>query len=277
MNWHYQSSEVEFFLSEIARLGYKGIQISNEQATAPRFLDELARQELVPAEQYCAIECTTAGPVEGSEAASQETIQLAGKAGVKMIVFAVGGSDDRDSYAGRAAAAPKLTAAGYQALAKHIATFAAKANESGIKSSFHPHAATYVESPEETSELMHLLDSDLVGLCLDTGHWIVGGGDSAAAVVEYGSRVTHIHIKDVDAGVLRSLLNQEIKTMSTAVHDHKLFTPAGVGVLDLRGLFQALDRIGFQGWMMSEQDSAWEAPAEASAISFRTIEYELKN
>jgi inosose dehydratase len=275
--WHYKSSEAETFLSEIARLGFKGIQISNEQCETPLFLQELTSQDLVPAEQYCAIECITDGPIQGSAASSEETIRLAAQAGAEMIVFAVGGSDDRDSYAGRTAEAPKLTAVGYAALANHISTFAKMAHESGMKSSFHPHAATYVESPEETRILMNLLEIDLVGLCMDTGHWIVGGGDSAAAIAEYGSRVTHVHVKDVDAEVLRSLISQEIKTMTIAVDDYKMFTPAGVGMLDLRGLFQALDQIGFEGWLMSEQDTSWEAPTEASAISIRTIEYELKN
>src|SRR2546430_17536801 len=36
-------------------------------------------------------------------------------------------------------------------------------------------------------------------LCLDTGHYTVGGGDAVALAREAGERVGYVHLKDVDA------------------------------------------------------------------------------
>jgi len=43
----------------------------------------------------------------------------------------------------------------------------------------------------------------------------------------------------------------------------------------LNGLFAALNQVGFRGWLMSEQDSAWEPSEEKSLESYRNIERAL--
>ena len=42
-------------------------------------------------------------------------------------------------------------------------------------------------------------------ICLDVGHYTVGGGDPVAALRDLGERVTHVHLKDVDPAVLDGL------------------------------------------------------------------------
>ena len=42
---------------------------------------------------------------------------------------------------------------------------------------FHPHAGTFIETPAEVERLAGRLETDLVGICLDVGHYLVGGGD----------------------------------------------------------------------------------------------------
>jgi inosose dehydratase len=192
-----------------------------------------------------------------------------------MLVFAVDGTLERDIYAGRTHLGPHLNENGYQRLADHITKYALKAKAAGVRSSFHPHSATYIETPEETRKLMALLDYDLVGMCLDVGHWIVGGGDPVQGVIEYGKRVTHVHIKDVDSEVLKKLIAGEYERMHVAVEDHYLFVPAGEGVLDLHGLFNELEKYGFSDWMMSEQDKAREPAEEKSGVSMRNIKAAL--
>ena len=38
----------------------------------------------------------------------------------------------------------------------------------------------------------------------------------------------------------------------------------------------ALDRIGYSGWLMVEQDSTWLQPAEAAAIGGRVLRFALR-
>ena len=276
LNWRFEMAKSEDFLSRIAAYGFKGIQISVEQANSDKFLDQMKKNNLATAEQYLDIACDENGPLPTADAHSQEIVDAAIRAKVEMLVFAVDGTLERDIYAGRAHLGPHLNEVGYQRLADHIAKYAQLAKAAGIRSSFHPHAATYIETPEETRKLMALLDSDLVGMCLDVGHWIVGGGDPVAGVVEYGKRVTHVHIKDVDPEVLKKLIAGEYERMHVAVEDHFLFVPAGEGALDLVGLFAELEKFGFSDWMMSEQDKAREPAEEKSGVSMRNIEAALK-
>ena len=81
-----------------------------------------------------------------------------------------------------------------------------------------------------------------------------------------------MHVKDVDPVVLARLRSGEIDWLGGAVPE-RIFTELGNGALDLDGVLGALDRIGYSGWLMVEQDSSWLAPAEAAAIGRRVLEY----
>ena len=271
LNWSYTPSKMSEYLSGIANYGFAGIQISVDQAESKDFLAEMDRSSIRPAEQYVAIRCDLEGPIIQSEEESRISVEAAKKAGVEMLVFAVDGSDDREQQAGRAESAEKLTSKGFQKLAEHIERFANLATSFGMKSSFHQHAATYIETPAETRNLMSLMDAQLVGVCLDVGHWLVGGGDPTEAVVEYAERITHVHVKDVNGQILQDLINGKYKTMHDAVYLDKLFVPAGEGVLNLSELFKSLERVNFSGWLMSEQDSAYEPSEQASLVSIKNI------
>jgi inosose dehydratase len=275
LNWKFEMANSADFLKRIAAYEFKGIQISVEQANSDVFLTQMKENGLATAEQYLDIACDENGPLDSADAHSQEIVDAAIRAGVEMLVFAVDGTLERDIYAGRTHLGPHLNENGYQRLADHITKYALKAKAAGVRSSFHPHSATYIETPEETRKLMALLDYDLVGMCLDVGHWIVGGGDPVQGVIEYGKRVTHVHIKDVDSEVLKKLIAGEYERMHVAVEDHYLFVPAGEGVLDLHGLFNELEKYDFSDWMMSEQDKAREPAEEKSGVSMRNIQAAL--
>ena len=58
----------------------------------------------------------------------------------------------------------------------------------------------YIEAPWEIERLLELSD---VGVCLDTGHLLLGGGDPVAAVRAWGERINHLHLKDARLDVLR--------------------------------------------------------------------------
>lgn len=275
LNWKFEMANSADFLRRIAAYEFKGIQISVEQANSDLFLAQMKENGLATAEQYLDIACDENGPLDSADAHSQEIVDAAIRAGVEMLVFAVDGTLERDIYAGRTHLGPHLNENGYQRLADHITKYATIAKSAGVRSSFHPHSATYIETPEETRKLMALLEHDLVGMCLDVGHWIVGGGDPVQGVIEYGKRVTHVHIKDVDSEVLKKLIAGEYERMHVAVEDHYLFVPAGEGVLDLQGLFNELEKYGFSDWMMSEQDKAREPAEEKSGVSMRNIKAAL--
>ena len=104
----------------------------------------------------------------------------------------------------------------------------------------------------ETATLMNLTDPRLVGLCIDTGHTHFGGGNAARAIEFYGDRVWHIHLKDFDKRAAKRMLAQNWD-YERAV-DEQVFCELGTGDVDFKEVLQALQRVGYQGWAVVEQD-----------------------
>jgi inosose dehydratase len=115
----------------------------------------------------------------------------------------------------------------------------------------------------------------LVGLCLDVGHAIVGGGDPAALIERFGDRVVHVHLKDVAPQPLAALRAGELEGFLPAL-EARLFAPLGSGILDLPAVLAALAARRYRGWLMVEQDTAWEPASEAAAIGRRVLEATLR-
>ncbi len=131
-------------------------------------------------------------------------------------------------------------------------------------------------APAEVERLVVELDASLVGICLDVGHYLVGGGDPVSAVHALGRRVTHVHLKDVDPEVLGRLRAREIGSFTDAIRA-RLFTELGAGLLDLAGVLAALVETRYEGWLMVEQDSCWGPPSESAAIGRRVLAQELRS
>ncbi len=145
----------------------------------------------------------------------------------------------------------------------------------GVKVAFHPHTATWIEAPDEVEALAGRLPDTGAGLCLDVGHYLVGGGEPARAIRAFGPLITHVHLKDVDASVLARLRSGELGGFGEAVRE-RIFTELGNGALDLHGVLTTLDVIGYEGWLMVEQDSSWLHPSEAAAVGGRVLAYALR-
>jgi inosose dehydratase len=119
----------------------------------------------------------------------------------------------------------------------------------GLDVALHPHAATHVESLDETEQILSRTD---IGLCIDTGHTIVGGGDPVELARRYSARLRHLHLKDVDGAVLSRLQAGELD-MDEA-WPQGIFCEFGAGVVPL-GEFLALDEVrSFGGYAVIEQD-----------------------
>ncbi len=160
----------------------------------------------------------------------------------------------RMANAGRIEMHPELwlDADGWRALHEHVNAAGAICAEAGFGAAFHYHAGSYVETPAEIDRLMEGLDTDLVGLCLDTGHSWFGGGDPVKVVESYGAHISHVHLKDVDTYALEAL-KREGAGLEQA-WERGVFCELGKGGVDLDGCLQRLQSAGFDGWLVVEQD-----------------------
>lgn len=259
-------------LGEIARVGYEGTQLGVDFPEGVALREALDAVGLRLAEVYAAIPTTVDGPHVGALDLVLERLRLLDEGRGDVLCVAVDGSPDRDRWAGRADSpdTPLLTESGWAALIDLLHRIADAAADRGHIVVFHPHAATFVETPDEVDRLMGSSDPARVGLCLDVGHHIVGGGDPGVSVAAYGDRVRHLHLKDVDPAVLGRVRDGQYEGLGSAVREG-LFTELGAGVLDLDGVLRLLDERDYAGWLIVEQDWGWGPPSESAAIGRRVL------
>ena len=97
-----------------------------------------------------------------------------------------------------------------------------------------------------------MTDPELLGLCLDTGHYFYGGGDPVKCAEVYGKRVRHLHLKDVRPSVLETVRRKQVGYLDAIRMG--VFCELGEGGVNLTGVIQKLNAMGFDGWAVFEQD-----------------------
>jgi len=117
---------------------------------------------------------------------------------------------------------------------------------------FHLEAGSHLATPNDQARLCSLTDPELVGICLDTGHYAYSFGDPREAVRQYGKRIRYVHLKDVDPRV-RERVSREGLDFYAAVRSG-IFTPLGRGCAEIAAVVSHLLSIGYGGWLVAEQD-----------------------
>jgi len=192
-----------------------------------------------------------------------------------FLVLADAQSDVRNAISGRVPrdGGAGLTPDQWKNVAKVVEEAAKVSANFGLDLVFHPHVATYVETPEECERFFDVTSHTGIGLCLDTGHCEYGGGDTVTEAAKFASVLRFLHIKDVDNKILEESRRKKL-TFEQAIEE-KVFTIIGQGSIDFPGFFRLLDRNNYSGWMVIEQDVKFGAtvvpPAESVAASLRYL------
>ncbi|MFF5338414.1 TIM barrel protein [Streptomyces sp. NPDC013181] len=164
-----------------------------------------------------------------------------------VVIAAATGADGYDDR-------PALDAAGWSVLLANLDRISLAAADAGVLAALHPHVGTMVESGDETQRV---LDGSDIGLCLDTGHLLIGGGDPLALAARLPHRIVHVHLKDV-----RLDLADEVRagrmTYTRAVAEG-MYVPLGAGDIDIAGIVRLLEADGYAGWYVLEQDTILRA------------------
>ncbi len=192
-----------------------------------------------------------------------------------FLVLADAQSDERNRISGRVPrdGSAGLSPAQWKNVAKVVEEAAKVSADFGLDLVFHPHVATYVETPEECERFFDVTSHTGIGLCLDTGHCEFGGGDTVTEASKFAKVLRFLHIKDVDNRILEESRRRQLN-FEQAIED-KVFTIIGQGSIDFPGLFRLLDKNNYSGWMVIEQDVKFGAtvipPAESVAASLRYL------
>ena len=190
---------------------------------------------------------------------------LAGNGARGPVVLAGDENAIRLEAAGRpdATHATRLQGDEFRRAAERVERAAALAADRGVAAAFHPHTATYIESPEEVAALLEATDPGLVKIAFDTGHTVVGGGDPVELARTARDRISHLHLKDVDYAILGRVRSLELSVEEA--WDAGLFCAFDEGMVDFAAVLAELD--GFGGWAVVEQDRVAVRLADIAEVS----------
>ncbi len=176
---------------------------------------------------------------------------LATGAGVVVLAASTG----VDGYDSR----PVLDDAQWKTMLSHLDRISDHAGDRGVVATIHPHIGTMVENAED---VQRVLDGSHVRLCVDTGHLAAAGADPVAITLAHLDRVGHVHLKDVDGDQAARVVAGDI-SFSDAVRDG-MWTVLGSGSVDIAAMIDALERHGYDGWYVLEQDLMLAAEPEGA-------------
>jgi inosose dehydratase len=247
-------------IQDVSALGFPGIQLRSDVLKAYGRRPEELRDLL--AKHRLTMAALSSGDVRIDPAVEREEIEK--HAGHAKFVRAVGGV-----YLQLTDARPKgrpIVADDYKRLGRVLTEIGKRAADVGIPIGYHNHMNNLGERPDEVRWILDAADPKIVRLQLDTAHYHQGGGDPVKAIKEYRDRLIFLHIKDVESPVPGATgdLSRSYR-----------FVELGRGKVDLKGVFAALDEIGFEGWAIAELDEVPDkarTPKEANAISKKYLE-----
>lgn len=262
-------------LDEIAGTGYDGTELGDWgflATDAASLSRDLRARSLWLAGAFVPVALSDPAAQPAGEALALKTARLLrdasrGQALPPVVVLsdATASVPARTKNAGRITRADGLTEEQWRLVAQRVERIArAVRDETALRTAFHSHCATYVETPEEIDTLMQLT-SESVGLCIDTGHATYGGGDPLALLARHRARVWHVHFKDCSADVARQARRDGWDYIEAVRRG--LFCELGKGIVDFAAIAAALRRTGYDGWIVVEQDvlPTMGTPAESAA------------
>ncbi|MFD2036965.1 sugar phosphate isomerase/epimerase family protein [Belliella marina] len=164
-----------------------------------------------------------------------------------------GSVQERTQNAGRIGEGMGLNEDEWNVFAKGANRIARELKEKyGLRTVFHHHCAGYVETEGEIDKLMLMTDPDLLGLCLDMGHCMFGGGDPVRVLKNHYDRVWHVHFKDFDPEVGRKSKANNWDYFESVKEG--VFCKLGEGAVDFEKIVEILLEKGYSGWIVVEQD-----------------------
>jgi inosose dehydratase len=188
-------------------------------------------------------------PTDADLAEADAAIATLAAAGSEVVVLAARSADG--SYDRKV----RLTEDDWPALLATLDRLQAVARDHGLTPTLHPHVGTAIE---DRASVLRLLDESDVLLCLDTGHLLIGGMDPLELVGLAAGRIAHVHLKDVRSAVAATVSGGDSSYLQAVRAG--LYAPLGDGDLDVAGIVGALERCGYRGWYVLEQDAALYGP-----------------
>ncbi len=252
--WARKQSYAEV-LDEMVEAGYNGTELGPYgflPTDSKELKAELAKRKLALLGAFVPLPMGDAQRHEKGKQEALEVARLLAAGGAPYLVLSDEMNPHRMAIAGSAGPNDGFTEAQWEGAAKLVDTIARAARDIGVKSVFHHHTGTFVETPAEVERLLKVTDPALLGICLDTGHYFYGGGNPVEFARRHAARIWHLHLKDIRTAVLDEVRRDKIPYLDAVRRG--VFCELGDGGVDLAGVIRELDKAGFDGWGVFEQD-----------------------
>jgi sugar phosphate isomerase/epimerase len=129
----------------------------------------------------------------------------------------------------------QVNEAAYRAAAESLNRLGEYTQKKGTRLSVHNHAGQLFQDDRDLAGFRQFVQSEYAGLTLDTAHLALGGVTNVDEVIrECKGHIDLFHIKDLKEGK---------------------FCPLGQGELDFGRIFKAIQDIGFDVWLVVDDES----------------------
>ena len=262
--------EVPFpaILDEMATAGYEGTELGGNYPTEPAGLRiELQRRGLALSGAYRWLPLLDPAALDAEMPALDHLLDLLAALGARDLIVACRMDARRIALAGRVPAdgSAGLSDAEWRTLVESLKRAAGRAAAKGIRTHYHNHAGSYVETPSEVECFLAHLDPAVADLCFDAGHYAFGGGDPADFVARHADRIGYVHLKDVDPAVLARARAEGLGFLD-ALRVY-VFCELGEGLANVPAIVGALLDHGYSGWIVVEQDTSRRPSTESARAS----------
>lgn len=270
---------VDQCVSEVALIGYKGIELEDPLRKALRETPSILRDrnlELIGG--WHSTNLLENDVLTEKDRLKEHLDFLQSQGSSLAIVAECSHATHRNSETGLSKR-PVLEADEWARLCRGLESLAEYAEERGMKTAYHHHMGTVVQSEEDIDRLMH--GSRKLGLLFDTGHLVYAQANPKSVLEKHINRVTHVHAKNIRFGVLKELLEKD-SSFPEAILSGVFTVPGENGYDDTDGLnfspfVQQLVEAGYDGWLVmeAEQDPAIAHPLTYARIGYQYLHYLL--
>jgi inosose dehydratase len=263
------ATPLEVALSETKEAGYAGTEMGGKFPKVPATLRPILEEHgLVLVSGWYSGELLERSVGEEITAV-QSHLDLLAAMGCKVMVYAETTGTVQNRRERPLSSRPCADAGQWGDYGKRLTQVAEHFLQQGVQMAFHHHMGTVVETENEVDRLMENT-GDAVGLLIDTGHATFAGIDPLTLVRRYGTRMNHVHCKDVRLDRLERAKKEDLSFMDAVVDG--VFTVPGDGGIDFKALLTTLKEARYQGdWLVVEAE---QDPAKAHPLTYAKKGYE---
>jgi inosose dehydratase len=261
-------TSLETCLSESREAGFSGTETGGKFPKTPRELKEvLAAHDLkLVSGWYSGRVLENDLPAEKDRAHAQ--LELFRENGAAVLVYGETTGTVQNQQHVPLAKRPRLDDAQMRDYGRKLTAFAEHCHDEKVPLSFHHHMGTAIETEDDVNRLMNFT-GEAVGLLFDTGHIKFAGGDGLRMAKRHGTRVNHVHTKDIREKVLKSLDFNKSSFLDAVLAG--VFTVPGDGMIDFKRVANLCAEISYEGWFVVEAE---QDPKKANPLKYAKIGHE---